>query len=669
MKAELISIKELLGMNFNIPYYQRGYRWEEKQVNDLLNDLQEFFFKYTSNRQSASYYCMQPLVVVKNERMSTDKTIVYDLIDGQQRLTTFYLLLLYLKQNIRDFQDPLYEISYERLDNSDELFNFDNLDTLTEKSKDLLSKFNDFFFLFRAYQTIKKWFGQKGHINSSNMFSIILGDGTMRKNQNDVRFLWYQPDQEIGNKQEANVLRGSIDIFNRLNYGQTPLSNTDLIKAMIMICDIYDEDVLSLRKEESSRYATEWDIMEKRLHNRLLWSMLVPADYQPFSRMELLFDYVAHDLYDNQKEEWESKAYEGICEDDKDFAYRVVSAYLLYSEAENVEPKIYSERVGHIWDKVQELYHMFCNWFNNRKTYHLIGLYILLHDKLLGDGKTSQYLLMKNLYTWYTSQSREQFVEYISCVIGEKVKIVETYMDDNKIKQTYKLENINYIDTPKIIIRILTLFNVHLTMNEMAENPLFDFELFKKTNPTSLEHIHPQNLKLDDNKINDWYSRRKEVLRTHENKLKINTKGPEKQKLLIAINYLDATLSKPSKTDREKTLCGTHLNVVDSYFDELANIEPEEMHTIRNMALVDGSVNSAFSNKLLNEKREIMYQKSEERTDEGLPVHYIMLGTRLVFNKVFTPKEEIDNMEFWGKKDREAYFNKIKNVYNSYIKQ
>ena len=31
-------------MNFNIPYYQRGYRWEEKQVNDLLNDLQEFFF-------------------------------------------------------------------------------------------------------------------------------------------------------------------------------------------------------------------------------------------------------------------------------------------------------------------------------------------------------------------------------------------------------------------------------------------------------------------------------------------------------------------------------------------------------------------------------------------------------------------------------------------------
>ena len=116
------------------------------------------------------------------------------------------------------------------------------------------------------------------------------------------------------------------------------------------------------------------------------------------------------------------------------------------------------------------------------------------------------------------------------------------------------LENINYIDTPKIIIRILTLFNVHLTMNEMAENPLFDFELFKKTNPTSLEHIHPQNLKLDDNKINDWYSRRKEVLRAHENKLKINTKGPEKQKLLIAINYLDATLSKPSKTDREKTI-------------------------------------------------------------------------------------------------------------------
>ena len=41
-KIELKSVKELLGMKFFIPSYQRGYRWTEQQVSDLLNDINEF---------------------------------------------------------------------------------------------------------------------------------------------------------------------------------------------------------------------------------------------------------------------------------------------------------------------------------------------------------------------------------------------------------------------------------------------------------------------------------------------------------------------------------------------------------------------------------------------------------------------------------------------------
>ena len=37
--------KELLGMHFNIPNYQRGYRWEKEHIEALLNDLQEFALK------------------------------------------------------------------------------------------------------------------------------------------------------------------------------------------------------------------------------------------------------------------------------------------------------------------------------------------------------------------------------------------------------------------------------------------------------------------------------------------------------------------------------------------------------------------------------------------------------------------------------------------------
>lgn len=41
-KIELKSVNELLGMKFFVPSYQRGYRWTERQVKDLLDDLNEF---------------------------------------------------------------------------------------------------------------------------------------------------------------------------------------------------------------------------------------------------------------------------------------------------------------------------------------------------------------------------------------------------------------------------------------------------------------------------------------------------------------------------------------------------------------------------------------------------------------------------------------------------
>ena len=45
MEFKIRSFKELLGMTFNIPSYQRGYRWEKENVEALLNDIQEFATK------------------------------------------------------------------------------------------------------------------------------------------------------------------------------------------------------------------------------------------------------------------------------------------------------------------------------------------------------------------------------------------------------------------------------------------------------------------------------------------------------------------------------------------------------------------------------------------------------------------------------------------------
>ena len=84
-KIKETAVAELLGwkMNFFIPGYQRGYRWTEQQVKDLLNDINEF------EPENVSWYCLQPLVTKKTildiNQFKTDiqdKTELQDITDA-----------------------------------------------------------------------------------------------------------------------------------------------------------------------------------------------------------------------------------------------------------------------------------------------------------------------------------------------------------------------------------------------------------------------------------------------------------------------------------------------------------------------------------------------------------------------------------------------------------
>lgn len=75
-------------MNFYIPSYQRGYRWDEQQVCNLLNDIYEFM-----QSGSSDFYCLQPIVVRESEHEGLENQVCYEVIDGQQRLTTIKIIL------------------------------------------------------------------------------------------------------------------------------------------------------------------------------------------------------------------------------------------------------------------------------------------------------------------------------------------------------------------------------------------------------------------------------------------------------------------------------------------------------------------------------------------------------------------------------------------------
>ena len=106
-KIELKSVSEILGMKFFIPSYQRGYRWTEQQVKDLLNDVNEFIPEKVKDSNEETWYCLQPLVVRKMDEndsrlgKESDKKDWFEVIDGQQRLTTIFLIIHYFNEKWR----------------------------------------------------------------------------------------------------------------------------------------------------------------------------------------------------------------------------------------------------------------------------------------------------------------------------------------------------------------------------------------------------------------------------------------------------------------------------------------------------------------------------------------------------------------------------------------
>ena len=53
----ILNFYHLLNYRFNIPEYQRGYRWEKKQVVDLMNDLKDFIDRRAANQLKDKEFC------------------------------------------------------------------------------------------------------------------------------------------------------------------------------------------------------------------------------------------------------------------------------------------------------------------------------------------------------------------------------------------------------------------------------------------------------------------------------------------------------------------------------------------------------------------------------------------------------------------------------------
>jgi hypothetical protein len=102
IRGDAKNIRALLsGAKFSVDYYQREYRWETKQISELIDDLSEKFFESyqegdeRSEVESYGHYFLGSIII-------SDKDGRKFIIDGQQRLTSLTLLLMLLHRGLTD---------------------------------------------------------------------------------------------------------------------------------------------------------------------------------------------------------------------------------------------------------------------------------------------------------------------------------------------------------------------------------------------------------------------------------------------------------------------------------------------------------------------------------------------------------------------------------------
>ena len=86
LENDNVALFDDKGARYVIPLYQRAYAWEDEEIVQLIDDI---------NDSTGDYY-IGSLVVAKVK----SKVETYEVVDGQQRLTTLYLLLHFLKSQV-----------------------------------------------------------------------------------------------------------------------------------------------------------------------------------------------------------------------------------------------------------------------------------------------------------------------------------------------------------------------------------------------------------------------------------------------------------------------------------------------------------------------------------------------------------------------------------------
>lgn len=256
IKCEKKVIREIFNMWYCIPDYQRAYVWDTDQVRDLLDDT---ISAYRENKEAQ--YFLGSMVLKINEKSENNVSYTeYELLDGQQRITTVFLILACMRDMLTDYpqyQNSLAGFVYQAEDAILQqpermriIFNIrsDVRDFVNEHIKPLHGTCDDALLK-------EKMQAKDVNISIRNMANAMLvAHEFLEENKSEIiGYLSYFLNKVLMIYVATEELQDAFQLFTVLNNRGVKLSSSDILKA---------ENLKELSAEDRTSWATRWEEME-----------------------------------------------------------------------------------------------------------------------------------------------------------------------------------------------------------------------------------------------------------------------------------------------------------------------------------------------------------------------------------------------------------------------
>ena len=610
MNKLIYSVKEIFEnylpdeQQFIIPPYQRGYKWSETGITQLLDDVNTF----DTRGDEELFYCLQNITLVRADNESG-----FNVVDGQQRLTTLYIILcmldypgkhrLYkrLVYSVRDSSRKFLERLATGMYNITGQSNWEDfLSHMSNRFPDEDFDYQDIYYMFTACRTVNTWI-----INQVQDFNL---EAFLHKLLNNVKLIVNLP--KIKEKEEQKL-------FGNLNGKRVPLDAADLIRAMI-ITRIAKLDTIDIEDEMKRNVM----INERRV------------------RIGLTLDAINNWWSNHEHKEYFQYFLKGIkvkagewIQADKD-KYPINHLYYLYTATKDKKDfslKLFEEKSADrgLLTELSGLQRIVEHWYDTPLLYHLI-IYVV----------TQCNIVFKEVFDTWEAHNHEEFTNWLVTKIEGNKSIKFIMTTEEKILAIEKDTSLNDHDKREAVDKALDdmVWNENWYANDSEEsnNDLFAATLLMDI--ALLSAMSGEKRKLPVRAFNHVGEDKEHIFP----QTPVSDKRLPSEKLReLVVSYVTLANSTINNEMGRITLEDGWERRIDS--DDFRTKLSEEINSklygiipinsLGNLCYLNESVNRSYGNDYFNEKRIDVMRKMYDGK-------YIRPHVQSAFNKVFHERKD-----------------------------